>query len=55
MRLHVTLTFERAVKKRNPQQKTDLDEAEHTIANDPECCDAKVEDLLDVRVFKFHL
>ena len=36
MRLLVTPTFERAVKKLHPQQKSDLDEAVRTIANNPE-------------------
>jgi hypothetical protein len=55
MRFYVTPTFERAVKKLHPQQKTDLDKAVHTIASHPESGDAKVGDLLGVRVFKFRL
>ncbi len=53
MRLYVTPTFGRAVKKLHPGQKADLDKAVHIIANDPECGDAKVRDLSGVRVFKF--
>jgi hypothetical protein len=55
MRLYVTPTFGRAVEKLHPGQKADLDKAVHIIANDPECGDAKVGDLLGVRVFKFRL
>lgn len=55
MRLYVTPTFERAVKKLHPQQKYDLDEAVRAIASDPECGEAKVGDLLGIRVYKFRL
>ncbi len=55
MRLYVTPTFERAVKKLHPQQKSDLDEAVHTVASDPECGEAKVGDLFGIRVYKFRL
>ncbi|SFM66881.1 ParE-like toxin of type II toxin-antitoxin system [Nitrosomonas nitrosa] len=55
MRLLVTPTFERAVKKLHPKQKSELDEAVRTIVNHPECGEAKVGDLQGVRVYKFRL
>ncbi len=55
MRLLVTLTFERAVKKLHSQQKSELDEAVRTIANDPERGEAKAGDLQGIRVYKFRL
>ena len=55
MRLLVTPTFERAVKKPPPKQKSELDEAVRTIANHPEYGEAKVGDLQGIRVYKFHL
>ncbi|WP_430233754.1 type II toxin-antitoxin system RelE/ParE family toxin [Nitrosomonas communis] len=55
MRLFVTPTFERAVKKLHPQQKSVLDEAVRAIANNPECGEAKVGDLLGIRIYKFRL
>lgn len=55
MRLFVTPTFERAVKKLHPQQKSALDEAVRAIANNPECGEAKVGDLLGIRIYKFRL
>ena len=42
MRLLVTPTFERTVKKLNRQQKAELDEAVRTIASAPEIGEAKV-------------
>ena len=53
MRVLVTPTFERAAKKLHPQQKTDLDTAVRSVADDPEIGEAKVGDLVGVRVFKF--
>lgn len=55
MRLLVTPTFERTVKKLHPRQKVDLDAAIHTIASNPECRVVKSGDLNDVRVYKFRL
>ena len=55
MRLIVTPTFSRAVKKLHPGQKTELDEAVRAIAENPALGDAKVGDLAGVRVFKFRL
>ncbi|CAE6505784.1 RelE/StbE family addiction module toxin [Nitrosomonas nitrosa] len=55
MRLLVTPTFERAVKKLHPKQKSELDEAVRSIANHPEYGEAKVGDLQGIRVYKFRL
>lgn len=55
MRLLVTPTFERGVKKLHRQQKTELDAAVRAIADHPGTGEAKVGDLLGVRVFKFRL
>ena len=55
MRILVTPTFERAVKKLHKQQKAALDEAVHTIASHPEVGEAKVGDLAGVQVFKFRM
>ncbi|MDA8232393.1 MAG: type II toxin-antitoxin system RelE/ParE family toxin [Magnetospirillum sp.] len=55
MRLLVTPTFSRAVKKLRPGQKAELDEAVRAIADAPTLGDAKVGDLAGVQVFKFRL
>jgi mRNA-degrading endonuclease RelE of RelBE toxin-antitoxin system len=55
MRLLVTPTFERAVKKLYPQQKADLDDAVRAIAGDPGIGEAKVGDLAGIQVYKFRL
>jgi mRNA-degrading endonuclease RelE of RelBE toxin-antitoxin system len=55
MRLLVTPTFERAVKKLHRQQKAALDEAVRTIAAQPESGDPKVADLAGVRVYRFRM
>ena len=55
MRLLVTPTFSRAVKRLRPGQKAELDEAVRAIAENPALGDAKVGDLAGVRVFKFRL
>ncbi|MBC6961630.1 MAG: type II toxin-antitoxin system RelE/ParE family toxin [Nitrosomonas sp.] len=55
MHLLVTPSFERAVKKLHPQQKSELDEAVRIIAGNPECGEAKVGDLQGIRVYKFRL
>ena len=49
MRLLVTPTFERTVKKLHRQQKADLDEAVRAVANDTEIGEAKVGDLAGSR------
>lgn len=53
MRILVTPTFERAVKKLHKQQKAALDEAVRTIASQPEAGETKVGDLAGVQVYKF--
>ena len=55
MRILVTPTFERAAKKLHPQQKTDLDAAVRLIVSDTEIGEAKVGDLLGIRVYKFRM
>ena len=55
MRVLVTPTFERVVKKLHRQQKTALDEAVRTIASQPEVGETKVGDLTGVRVYKFRM
>ena len=55
MRILVTPTFERTVKKLHKQQKAALDEAVRIIANQPEAGEAKVGDLVGVRVYKFRM
>ncbi|HUW26098.1 MAG TPA: type II toxin-antitoxin system RelE/ParE family toxin [Gallionella sp.] len=55
MRLLVTPTFGRAVKKLQRPQKADLDEAVRNVGTDPEIGEAKVGDLAGVRVYKFRL
>lgn len=53
MRILVTPTFERTVKKLHKQQKAALDEAVRTIASQPEAGETKVGDLAGVQVYKF--
>ncbi len=55
MRIVVTPTFGRAVKKLHRQQKTALDEAVRTIASQPEAGETKVGDLVGVQVYKFRM
>lgn len=55
MRLLVTPTFTRAVKRLHRGQKADLDEAVRIIAKDPEIGEAKVGDLAGVQVYKFRM
>ena len=55
MRILVTPTFERTVKKLHQQQKTALDEAVRTIASHPEAGEAKAGDLVGVQVYKFRM
>lgn len=55
MRILVTPTFERAVKKLHKQQKADLDAAVRTVAADVEIGEAKAGDLAGIRVYKFRL
>jgi mRNA-degrading endonuclease RelE of RelBE toxin-antitoxin system len=55
MRLLVTPTFERAVKKLHRPQKAALDEAVRALAAQPEIGELKVADLAGVRVYKFRM
>ena len=55
MRILVTPTFVRVVKKLHPGQKTDLDEAVRVIANDPGIGETKVGDIAGVQVYKFRM
>ena len=55
MRILVTPTFERAVKKLHKQQKAALDEAVRTIVGQPEVGETKVGDLAGVQVYKFRM
>ncbi|EGV19364.1 type II toxin-antitoxin system RelE/ParE family toxin [Thiocapsa marina] len=55
MRILVTPTFERTVKKLHRQQKTALDEAVRTIASQPAAGETKVGDLAGVQVYKFRM
>ncbi len=55
MRILVTPTFERAVKKLHKQQKSALDEAVRVIANQPNAGESKVGDLDGVQVYKFRM
>jgi mRNA-degrading endonuclease RelE of RelBE toxin-antitoxin system len=55
MRILVTPTFERVVKKLHRQQKAALDEAVRTIASQPEVGETKVGDLAGVQVYKFRM
>lgn len=55
MRLLVTPTFKRTVKKLHPQQKAALDEAVRAIASDADIGEAKVGDLVGVQVYKFKM
>jgi len=55
MRILITPTFERAVKRMHRQQKMLLDDAVRTIAHQPEVGESKVGDLAGVRVYKFRM
>ena len=55
MRILVTPTFERTVKKLHNQQKTALDDAVRTVASQPEVGESKVGDLAGVQVYKFRM
>ena len=55
MRLLVTPTFERALKKLHRQQKFLLDEAIRLISQNPDIGEGKVGDLAGVKVHKFRM
>lgn len=55
MRLLVTPTFARTVKKLHAPQKDALDRAVRAVLDDPAAGEAKLGDLAGVRVFKFRM
>lgn len=55
MRIVVSPTFSRVVKKLHREQKAELDSAVRTIAENPLLGEAKLGDLAGVRVFKFRM
>jgi mRNA interferase RelE/StbE len=55
MRLLITASFAKAIKKLHAPQKLELDAALNLIARDPIIGEAKVGDLLGVYVYKFRL
>ena len=55
MRLLVTATFVRVTKKLHQPQKVELDVAVRAVSLNPVIGEAKVGDLLGVRVYKFRL
>ena len=55
MRILITPTFERTVKKLHPQQKSALDEAVRAVVSQPETGETKVGDLAGVQVYKFRM
>lgn len=55
MRIVVSPTFSRVVKKLHREQKAELDSAVRAIAEDPLLGEAKLGDLAGVRVFKFRM
>lgn len=55
MRILVTPTFERTIKKLRAKQKSALDEAVRAIADDPSIGETKVGDLAGIQVYKFRM
>ena len=55
MRVLVTPTFKRTVKKLHKQQKAALDDAVRAIVGQPEAGETKVGDLAGVQVYKFRM
>ena len=55
MRILVTPTFERVVKKLHKQQKLALDEAVRTLVGQPGIGESNVGDLAGVQVYKFRM
>jgi mRNA interferase RelE/StbE len=55
MRIVVSPTFSRAVKKLHRDQKAGLDDAVRAVVDNPLLGEAKVGDLAGVRVFKFRI
>jgi mRNA interferase RelE/StbE len=55
MRILVTPTFERVVKKLHRSQKVNLDDAVKAVMGDPAIGEMKVGDLAGVQVYKFRM
>ncbi|MFZ9299106.1 MAG: type II toxin-antitoxin system RelE/ParE family toxin [Hylemonella sp.] len=55
MRVLITPTFERTVKKLHRQQKAALDEAVRSIASKPDAGENKLGDLAGVKIYKFKM
>ncbi len=55
MRILVTPTFERTVKKLHPSQKSALDDAVRAVVSQPEVGETKVGDLAGVQIYKFRM
>jgi mRNA interferase RelE/StbE len=55
MRLFITASFLKATKKLHAPQKAILDAALKSISNDPLIGEAKVGDLVGIRIYKFRL
>ena len=55
MKILLTPTFERALKRLHKSEKLDLDGAVRAIAQDPVMGEAKIGDLAGVRVYKFRM
>jgi len=55
MRILVTPTFERTVKKLHGQQKADLDAAVKAVVGDVSIGEAKAGDLVGISVYKFRM
>lgn len=55
MRILVTPTFERTVKKLHQSQKSALDDAVRTVTTQPEIGETKVGDLAGVQIYKFRM
>jgi len=53
MRILTTTTFDRIVKKLHRQEKADLDDAVRAVADNTEIGEAKVGDLVGIRIYKF--
>ena len=54
MRIVVTPSFERALKRLHPSQKKSLDQAVKAIAPNPEIGTAKIGDLQGIYIYKFN-
>lgn len=55
MKVLLTNTFKRAIKKLHRNQISELEKAIQQIQNNPTIGDIKVGDLIGIRVYKFHI